>query len=124
MARPVSRFRFTFLGWHDGWYHLRLSTRRLPPLEVHAFRNTVVEWLFENDIILNELAYLANGNTVKDLGISFGMSLPVSNYSSLDFAIKAGKKGDKTLNSIEENYIKLYFGITFMDRWFVKRRFD
>ncbi|CAN5392038.1 membrane protein [soil metagenome] len=79
---------------------------------------------YRTGVSLESYPYLANGNTVKDLGISFGLSLPVSRYSSLDFAIKGGKKGDKTLNSIEENYIKFYFGITFMDVWFVKRRFD
>ncbi|NOT74704.1 MAG: hypothetical protein HOP08_07225 [Cyclobacteriaceae bacterium] len=68
--------------------------------------------------------YLVNGNGVKDFGITFGLSLPVGRYSSLDVALKVGKKGDKALNNIEENYLKLYFGITFMDQWFIKRRFD
>ncbi len=68
--------------------------------------------------------FLANGNTVKDFGITFGVSLPVNRISSLDLAVKWGKKGDKALNSIEENYFKIYFGITFNDQWFIKRRFD
>jgi hypothetical protein len=79
---------------------------------------------YRTGVSLENEPYLVNGNSVKDFGITFGMSLPVSRWSSLDLALKVGKKGDKVLNTVEENYIKLYFGITFNDQWFVKRRFD
>ena len=58
-----SRLRFSFLGWQDGWYTLRLPTRRLDPLMFNAYREEIVEWLFEQEITLNELSYLSNGNT-------------------------------------------------------------
>ncbi|NOS94148.1 MAG: hypothetical protein HOP30_19700 [Cyclobacteriaceae bacterium] len=67
--------------------------------------------------------YLVNGNEVKDLGINFGVSLPVG-ISTLDLSLKIGKRGSITENSIDENYFKLYFGMTFNDRWFIKRKFD
>jgi hypothetical protein len=79
---------------------------------------------YRTGVSLENEPYLVNGNPVKDFGITFGMSLPVTRLSSLDFALKVGKKGDKTLNTVEENYLKLYFGITFNDQWFIKRRFD
>jgi hypothetical protein len=68
--------------------------------------------------------YLVNGNTLKDFGINFGISTPVSRVSSLDFAVKFGKRGDLKTNTIVENYFKIYFGVTFNDQWFIKRRFD
>ena len=73
---------------------------------------------------LESYPYLVNGNPVKDVGITFGLSMPVSRLSSLNFALKFGKKGDKIVNAIEENYVKLYFGLTFNDQWFIKRKFD
>jgi hypothetical protein len=79
---------------------------------------------YRTGVSLENQPYLVNGNPVRDFGITFGMSLPVSRLSSLDVALKVGKKGDKTLNTVEENYIKLYFAITFNDQWFIKRRFD
>lgn len=79
---------------------------------------------YRTGVSLENYPYLVNGNAVKDFGITFGLSLPVNRISSLDLALKVGKKGDRTLNTIEENYIKLYFGITFNDQWFIKRRFD
>lgn len=79
---------------------------------------------YRTGLSLENYPYLVNGNRVRDFGITFGFSAPVSRMSSIDLALKVGKKGDKTLNTLEENYIKLYFGITFNDQWFIKRRFD
>jgi hypothetical protein len=61
--RRAPQFRFQFLGWQAGWYVLRLTTARRPPLEVHAFQGRVFEWLIEQGITPNDKSYLANGNT-------------------------------------------------------------
>jgi hypothetical protein len=61
---------------------------------------------------------------VKDVGVNFGASFPAGR-SSLDIGFRYGKRGDKKITILEENYIKVYFGITFNDNtWFVKRKFD
>lgn len=62
-------------------------------------------------------------NPVNDFGINFGFSLPAGR-SSLDFAFKAGKRGNRQDNIFEENYFKVYVGLTFNDQWFIKRKFD
>lgn len=66
-TRKENPLRFRFTGWQgdwsDGWYALRLPTRDVPAIEVHAFMEQIVDWLFEQDILLNEQAYIANGNT-------------------------------------------------------------
>jgi hypothetical protein len=68
--------------------------------------------------------YLVGGNQVKDFGVNFGLSLPVARLSTIDFSFKIGKRGSITENTIEENYFKLYLGMTFNDNWFIKRKFD
>lgn len=68
--------------------------------------------------------YLVNGNALRDLGINFGFSMPVARYSSLDLGFKVGKRGQINTNTVVENYFKIYFGVTFNDQWFIKRRFD
>jgi hypothetical protein len=79
---------------------------------------------YRTGVSLDQYPYLVNGNALKDFGINFGLSLPVSRISSVDLGLKIGKRGDIGLNKIEENYFKLYFGVTFNDQWFIKRRFD
>jgi hypothetical protein len=70
-----------------------------------------------------QLPYLINNNTVTDRGINFGFSLPAGR-SSLDLAFKLGKRGNKTMTTLEENYFRVFLGITFNDQWFIKRKFD
>ena len=72
---------------------------------------------------LEKYPFLANNKEVKDFGINFGLSLPAGR-SSLDFAFKVGKRGNRSENILEENYYKVYFGITFNDQWFIKRKWN
>jgi hypothetical protein len=79
---------------------------------------------YRTGVSYEEMPYLIGGSRIKDFGINFGFSMPVGRYSSLDLAVKAGKRGDLQTNTIEENYLKFYFGVTFNDQWFIKRKFD
>lgn len=90
----------------------------------NSLGNYLKRMTYRTGVSIENYPFLANGNTVKDFGITFGVSCPVNRISSLDLAVKWGKKGDQTMNGIEENYFKIYFGITFNDQWFIKRRFD
>jgi hypothetical protein len=74
-------------------------------------------------VSMEQYPFLANGNSVKDYGINFGFSLPAGR-SNLNLAAKVGKRGNRNENILEENYFKIYFGITFNDQWFIKRKFD
>jgi hypothetical protein len=64
------------------------------------------------------------GNQVNDFGVNFGVSLPVARISTIDFSLKIGSRGSIVKNTIEENYFKIYLGMTFNDNWFIKRKFD
>ncbi|HPH45377.1 MAG TPA: hypothetical protein PKU83_00115 [Chryseolinea sp.] len=72
---------------------------------------------------IEQYPFLVNDKELKDFGINFGFSLPAGR-SSVDLAFKVGKRGDRKVNAVEESYFKVYFGITFNDQWFVKRKFD
>jgi hypothetical protein len=79
---------------------------------------------YRTGVSVEQYPYLISGNTLRDFGINFGFSLPVSRISTLDLALRVGRRGDIQNTTIEENYFKLYFGVTFNDQWFIKRRFD
>jgi hypothetical protein len=67
--------------------------------------------------------FLINNNQLKDFGINFGFSLPTGR-SSIDLAFSTGKRGNRSENILEETYFRIYFGLTFNDQWFVRRKFD
>lgn len=126
---------FTYFDYHDykdfsgqtqpwgteGW-KLSLGGEFTPdPTQLGGYLKRMT---YRTGISYDKYPYLINGRPVKDFGINFGFSMPVSRISSLDFAFKVGKRGDVQENTIEENYFKIYFGMTFNDQWFIKRRFD
>lgn len=79
---------------------------------------------YRTGVSMENSPYLVNGAVLRDTGISFGLSLPVNRISSLDLALRYGKRGDKNVNGLTENYFKIYFGVTFNDQWFIKSRYD
>nr|MDQ3394658.1 hypothetical protein [Bacteroidota bacterium] len=66
----------------------------------------------------------AYSNQIKDFGITFGTSLPVSRFSSLDMAFRLGRRGTLSNNLIKEDYFRVFLGVTFNDKWFQRRKFD
>ena len=88
-----------------------------------ASENYLKRLTYRAGLSVEQNPFLANSNPVKDVGINFGFSLPAG-WSSLDLAFKYGRRGNKSENILEEDYFKIYFGITFNDQWFIKRKFD
>ncbi|MDN5204457.1 hypothetical protein QQ008_23895 [Fulvivirgaceae bacterium BMA10] len=65
-----------------------------------------------------------NENQINDFGINFGASFPVKGISTMNWTFKFGQRGTTNDNLIKENYFRVYFGLTFNDRWFIRRKFD
>lgn len=108
-------------GATDGW-RIAWGSEFTP--DPSALGSYLKRMTYRTGVSYDKLPYLINGTTIKDFGINFGFSMPVSRLSSLDFAVKVGKRGNLNDNTIEENYFKIYFGVTFNDQWFIRRRFD
>ena len=91
--------------------------------DLFASENYLKRLTYRAGLSLEQNPFLANNNQVKDVGINFGFSLPAGR-SYLDLAFKYGRRGNKSDNILEEDYFKIYFGITFNDQWFIRRKFD
>lgn len=88
-----------------------------------ALENFLKRITFRGGVTYEQYPFYANSVQVKDYGINLGFSLPAGR-SSMDVAVKVGKRGNKADNILEESYFKIFFGITFNDQWFIKRKFD
>jgi hypothetical protein len=89
-----------------------------------AAENYLKRITYRTGLSVEQNPFFANGSPVRDLGINFGFSLPAGRQNSVDFAFQYGKRGNKSENLLQEDYFKIYFGITFNDQWFIKRKFD
>jgi len=101
-------------------WRVAIGGERTPDLLSESFFKHLT---YRLGVSMEQYPYLANNNVVKDRGINFGFSIPAG-ISTLDVAFRYGKRGNKKENIFEEDYFKIYFGVTFNDRWFVKRRLD
>lgn len=69
--------------------------------------------------------YIINNLQIEEFGINFGLSLPVTNFSSVDMGFRYGAQGTLKDNLIKESFTRIYFGFTFNDnRWFVRPKFN
>ncbi len=71
-----------------------------------------------------KMPYEINNEVINEFGINFGVSLPVRNYSSFDLAFELGQRGTSNQDLIKENYFQVFLGVTFNDKWFLRRKFD
>jgi len=66
-----------------------------------------------------------NNQSINDTALTLGLGLPVGGTrSNINLGIEYGKKGTTKSNLIQENYLNFTIGLSFNDKWFVKRKFD
>jgi len=72
--------------------------------------------------------YVIRGEDVKDFGITFGTSFPLSAYwglSSVNLGVTYGQRGSVGNGLIKENYFKIDFGFSVQDvTWFTRTKFN
>lgn len=88
-----------------------------------AFKNYLKRVTYRMGGSFEKTPYAIYGTQLNDYGINFGFSLPAGR-SSIDTAFRFGKRGNKSETVVEETYFKIFFGITFVDQWFHRRKID
>jgi hypothetical protein len=70
--------------------------------------------------------YLQLHNTrLNEQAISFGFGLPMKkSRSTFNLAVEAGKRGTTSNNLIRENFVRISFGVSFYERWFLQQKYD
>ena len=68
---------------------------------------------------------VVNTKSINDSAFTLGLGLPVGGaVSSANIGMEYGKRGAVNAGLIQENYLNISIGLSFNDRWFVKRKFD
>lgn len=62
--------------------------------------------------------------SIKDRAATFGFGFPLSGFSNINFSYEMGKRGTVDSGLIQEKYQNFSIGLSFNDRWFVKRKYD
>jgi len=68
---------------------------------------------------------VVNDKEISNLGITFGLGLPLGgSFSNLNLGFEWGKRGTTAADLIEEKYFRVNIGLSFNDRWFQKRKIN
>jgi hypothetical protein len=68
---------------------------------------------------------VVNAKSINDTALTLGLGLPVGGtVSSLNIGMEYGKRGTTNAGNIQENYMNISIGLSFNDRWFVKRKYN
>lgn len=68
---------------------------------------------------------ILSGKSIYDTGVTAGFGLPVTGtFSNINIGLEYGKRGTVYSGLVEENYFNISIGLSFNDRWFVKRKYD
>ncbi len=88
-------------------------------------KNYLKRITFRVGLTYEEKPYWLSDTQIKEIGINFGWTLPVSRFSSLDFGFMIGNRGTTDKNLVREDFFKVHFGATFNDnRWFIRPKFN
>ncbi|MCF8232300.1 MAG: hypothetical protein K9J27_08930 [Bacteroidales bacterium] len=73
----------------------------------------------------NNTYHQIRGRQLSEIGISFGVGLPIKNsQSSINLGVEIGQRGTTDNDLIEENYVKFTLGLAIFERWFLQRKYQ
>jgi long-subunit fatty acid transport protein len=68
---------------------------------------------------------VVNNQSIKDAAATVGFGFPIGNsFSNVNIGAEFGQRGTTKAGLIQENYTNISIGISFNDRWFIKRKYD
>ena len=66
-----------------------------------------------------------NKHAINDAAVSVGLGFPFGNtFSNINVGVEFGQRGTTKSGLIQENYTNISIGLSFNDRWFIKRKYD
>jgi hypothetical protein len=67
-----------------------------------------------------ETQYILNGEGIDQLSVSGGFSFPISLGNTIDIGVQYSMRGTNNSNLVKENIVRLNFGISFGELWFIR----
>ncbi|MDP2366032.1 MAG: hypothetical protein Q8M94_19950 [Ignavibacteria bacterium] len=122
MYQPMSEYSFNYLK--DS--HLRNMAKYSAALEYKPKKSAgMTNWeqiIWRFGLSYEQTQYRFNGQGINQFSTFAGLSYPLGVDNTIDFAIQYSNRGTTENNLLNENAIRVYFGLSFGELWFL--RFD
>lgn len=68
---------------------------------------------------------IVNEQSINDTAMTLGLGLPLPGaFSNINIGFEFGKRGTTKANLVQENYANITIGLSFNDKWFVKKLYN
>lgn len=79
---------------------------------------------FRAGLRYQETGMTINQEDIDEFGISFGLGIPAGRLmSNINLGVEYGQRGTTAANLVKEDFVNIFIGISFNDRWFIQRRY-
>ncbi len=115
----------SFSGGNDGMrnsYELSVGGQLIP--DITSVNSYLARMAYRLGFFYRNTPFAVENRQITDFGLNLGFSLPMSNLSSTNISLEVGRQGTVDAGLIREDYFKVSAGITFNDRWFIRRKFN
>lgn len=93
--------------------------------DYNSFTNYAKRVVYRGGLKYEKTGLIINSQSINDLGLTFGIGLPINGtFSNINIGFEYGKRGTTTSGLIQENYSNINVGFSLNDRWFEKRKFN
>ncbi len=93
--------------------------------DFNAFSNYFKKITYRGGFRVEKTGLVISDESIKEQAFTFGLSLPIgSAFSQVNIGAEYGKRGTRKALLVQENFFNLVIGLSFNDRWFVKRKYD
>lgn len=88
----------------------------------YALKNYLNRVIYRAGFKYENTGTLLNNESLKNIGMSFGLGLPIGKrISYANFTVELGKLGDFSKNNYQEEYVNFGVSFSLSDKWFEKR---
>ncbi len=93
--------------------------------DFNSFSNYFKKITYRGGFRVERTGLIVSDESIKEQALTFGLSLPIgSAFSQINVGGELGKRGTRKALLVQENFFNVVIGISFNDRWFVKRKYD
>lgn len=91
----------------------------------NSFSNYFNRVTYRAGLRYEDTGLIVSGKSIEDTGVTLGLGLPVGGtFSNVNIGFEYGKRGTIYGGLVRETYANVSIGLSFNDRWFVKRKYD
>ncbi|MDI9311019.1 MAG: outer membrane protein transport protein [Limnohabitans sp.] len=91
----------------------------------NSFSNYLEKVTYRAGLRYENTGLILNKQSIADKAFTLGLGLPIpGGFSNINIGVELGSRGTTNAGLIKENYTNIFIGLSFTDRWFIKRKYD